>query len=207
MQTSRGRVRGAAISDERTGGIDTRPRRNDPARAPGHRTTDHPFGNAGNANAAAPRHAEVLIDSLAFARSIPKLKEFLPVSNCIDDQINHVLNDPDESHLSGLPSALEAQCQVQLDLMKAKPSTSLLSFILQLLVLGGVAAWLLNRFLKQTPMTSEEKAGQRYFFMFTAPCIAGLLLFTIWPLLLSFWWAQTDYNMVDIPHLRRVGAI
>ncbi len=147
-----------------------------------------------------PKHADVLIESLAFARSVPKLKEFGPVSNCINDRINHALNDPDDSHLAELPAVLEAQCQMQLDLMKTKPSANPLFFILQLLFLGGGAFWFLKRFWTQTGMTPEEHAGQKYFFIFTAPCIAGLCLFTIWPLLLSFWWAQTDYNMVDTPH-------
>jgi|GEM_PF-17952 len=146
-----------------------------------------------------PLHAEVLIDSLAFAQSIPKLKEFGPVSTVINDQINHVLNDPDNSSLAVLPAQLESVSRLQLDLQKTKPAANPLFFFGQIILLAGAAFWCLRRLWRRMKETAEERAGQKYFFLFAAPCIVGLSIFTIWPLLLSFWWAQTDYNLVDPP--------
>jgi multiple sugar transport system permease protein len=147
-----------------------------------------------------PKHASVLVDSLSFARSVPKLATFNPMWTCINDGISHALNDPDDSHLAALPAQLGEECQLRLDVLKAKPSGNPVFFLLQVVALGAAVAWFLRRYLRQTKMTVEEAAGQKYFFIFTAPCLAGLCLFTLWPLLLSFWWAQTDYNMVDPPH-------
>jgi multiple sugar transport system permease protein len=147
----------------------------------------------------APRHVEVLFDSLVFARSVPKLREFDPVWKALNNRINHVLNDPDDSHLADLPPQLAADAQTQLDLMRTPATANPWYFVVQMVLMGGIALWLLQGTWRK-PASAEERAGQKYFFLFTAPCLVGLCLFTLWPLLLSFWWAQTDYNLVDTPH-------
>ena len=147
-----------------------------------------------------PKHAEVLVDCLAYAQPNPKLKDFAPVANCVRDGITHALNDPDRSHIAALPQSLGDQCQVLLDLGLAKKPTSLAFFAIQLIVLIALAAWFLHLYFKHNRNTAEENAGQKFFFLFTAPCLLGLLLFRLGPLVMCFWWAQTDYNMVDPSH-------
>jgi multiple sugar transport system permease protein len=149
-----------------------------------------------------PKHLRVLVDSLAFASGVPKLTIFPIVCQCIGDGIIHALNDPDAGPIARLPADLAAKCQVLMDLQKTPPRTSPLLFAGQVVILGAAAIWLFFR-LKRMKMTPEEAAGQKFFFLFTSPCIVGLCLFVLWPLLLSYWWAQTDYNMMDAP--RYVG--
>ena len=150
-----------------------------------------------------PRHIEAIIDSLSFARSVPKLKAFTELWTTVNIGLLHMLNDPDDSHIKDLPAQLGAECRQRMVNLEAKAPANPVSFFLQLVLMGAGAAWFLIHYLTRTKMSAEEKAAQKYFFLFTAPCIAGLCFLTVGPLLLSFWWAQTDYNMMDPP--RYVG--
>jgi len=148
---------------------------------------------------ASPKHSEVIVDSVAFARSVPKLKTFLQISTTVTDGISHALKDPVREHIAGLPADLESRCMNELVVMEEKQRSNPWWFAVQLVIIATATALFLRRFLKRSRVMPEEKAGQRHFFIFTAPCILGLCLFTVGPLILSFWWSQTNYNLVDTP--------
>jgi len=150
-----------------------------------------------------PRHLEAIIDSVAFARSVPKLKAFTELWTTVNIGLLHMLNDPDPAPIKDLPAKLGAECRQRMENLEAKTPVNPLYFVLQLVLIGGAVAWWMNRYLTRTKMSAEEKHAQKYFFLFSAPCIVGLCLFTVGPLLLSFWWAQTDYDMMSPP--RYVG--
>lgn len=147
-----------------------------------------------------PKHTEAIFDSVAFARSVPKLRSFLLVATTVSGGIAHALNDPVREHIARLPEKLQDECEKELEAMRAKPRSNPAWFALQIAVLAVAGGWFLRRFFKRQAVLPDEKAGQRYFFLFTAPCIVGLCLFTLGPLILSFWWAQTNYNLVESPH-------
>ena len=146
-----------------------------------------------------PQHVEVVIDSLAYARGVPKLASFLTIYPSVEDDITHALRDPDSTPIATLPSRVGAQSQLLIDLSQKPPTVSRWWFVGQMAVVIGVLAWLVPRFFRQ-PVRAEEKSQQKYFFLFASPCLVGLGLFTLWPLVLSFWWSQTDYNMMDPAH-------
>jgi len=143
-----------------------------------------------------PKHPEVLVDTLDFAASVPKLRHFSPLAlSCINPQISHALNDPDRSHLADLPKRLESLSQNYLQTLGEKPRRNPLFFALQMGLLAIPAVWLLTRFLRRH--RPADRQTTRHFFAFVAPCLAGMALFTVGPLGLSFWWAQTDYNLIN----------
>jgi len=158
---------------------------------------------AGPPETRTPKHIEAIIDSLSFARSVPKLKAFTELWSTVNTGLNRALSDPDSSHFSEIPAQLEIECQMRIKNLENKTPTSPWLFVAQFIVLGGVGAWFLTKYLTRSKMSAEELFAQKYFFWFTSPCIVGLCLFTVGPLLLSFWWAQTDYDMIEAP--RYVG--
>ncbi|MGB8352257.1 MAG: extracellular solute-binding protein [Chthoniobacteraceae bacterium] len=149
----------------------------------------------------APRHPEVLVDSLSFASSLPKLVDSNVLAlNCITPAITQALRNPDRSSLAGLPQRMESEARDFLATLRQKPRANPASFVAQVLVLGGILVWLVARFLKRSPHIYGEAHSKKYFFMFAAPCLVSLCVFTLCPLAMSFWWAQTDFNLVEPAH-------
>lgn len=147
---------------------------------------------------APPKHIDVLIDSLAFASSVPKLRFFAPLAqSCIQPLIIGAVTDPDRGKLAGLPAEMDFQARNYLKTLEEKPRENPVLFLVQAGVIALVAGWFLVRFLWRTPVTADEwRAGKR-FFLFAAPCLLGMAVFVIGPLGISFWWAQTDYDLVS----------
>ena len=46
-------------------------------------------------------------------------------------------------------------------------------------------------------MTKVEKHQEKHFFIFIAPWLAGLLIFSVYPIVASLWYSFTDYNVVN----------
>ncbi|CAN5820809.1 hypothetical protein BH09VER1_BH09VER1_47060 [soil metagenome] len=146
----------------------------------------------------APRHPEVLIDTLTFASSVPKLRDFAPLAiGCITPEISRALNDPNREHLQSVPANLEALSRNYLGTLGRKSGGNPLFFAAQILLLVLIGGWLLLRYLRNSPPTEGSRRATRCFFAFSAPCLLGMALFTLGPLVLSFWWAQTDYDLVN----------
>ncbi len=145
-----------------------------------------------------PRHPEVLIDTLAFASSVPKLRNFPPLAmSCINPEISRAMNDPDRSRLEAMPANLERLSRNYLRALDEKPRSNPWFFALQLLALGAAGGWLVTGFIRRSAPSPGGWRTTAAFLSFSAPCLVGMAVFTLAPLLFSFWWAQTDYDLVN----------
>ncbi len=148
-----------------------------------------------------PKHPEVLVDSLAYASSLPKLPNAsLLALNCLTPLVTKALANPDRASLAAVPQTMQQEAESYLQTLNEKPHSNPIFFVAQALALGLLSIWWVRRFFRKTPVVYAEARSRKYFFMFAAPCFLAMAFFTVGPMLLSFWWAQTDFNLVDPAH-------
>ena len=151
-----------------------------------------------------PRHIEILPQTLEIAASVPKLRFFLPLAqSCLNPLMSAALRNPNRDALADLPVQLDVAARNYLRTLEEKPPANRSQFFVQSVLAALAGLGLLWWYFRRTPVRPRERTMQRLFLLFASPCVVGLLLLSIWPLLLSFWWAQTDYNLTGVP--RYVG--
>lgn len=153
----------------------------------------------------APRNREAVIQTLSFARSVPKHEHFLPISQAVSRDFQRLVSDPDPSGLDTAHKQLEHSARAVLTSFGEPPSTPWWWVAIEVVVLAGLllvgGRWLLRQ--QAAALADRPRRSTAHLFLFIAPWIVGAALLFLGPMLVSFFWSHTRYNIVD--RLRFVG--
>jgi multiple sugar transport system permease protein len=151
----------------------------------------------------APLHRQALIDTLSFARSTPKHPDFVPLAlGYAGPIVQSVLADPDPARLAHVNDVLERNCSGYAQTIAKKETASKGWFVLEIVILIAasiVAVRLFNPRRARRSLPQHSRGSEKYFFAFISPWIVGLSSLVVGPLIISFYWSHTDYNIVDPP--------
>ncbi len=152
-----------------------------------------------------PRHREALTETLTFARSVPKHKDFIAIAqNAAIPLIQQAMDNPDPAGLGDIHTRMEASTRGFIATLGRKKEAAKGWFYAELFALGALAGGALlaaqrraGRQARRAASPGRRAGANRYFFAFTAPFLVGISLLYLGPLVTSFYWAHTDYSIVE----------
>jgi len=150
-----------------------------------------------------PRHREALIETLTFARSVPKHKDFSALAiGYVGPLIQRAMDNPDPAGYRTINQGLERNCRGYIATLGEKPTVSKRWFAVEVLVIVvglGLVVWL-TAFRRPAGLPLVRPAGvEKYFGLFISPWLAGLVLFVLGPMAISYYWSHAEYNVLDPP--------
>jgi len=150
---------------------------------------------------AEPAHRDALIDTLAFARSTPKDKNFSPLAlNYVNPLLQRALANPDDSDIPAIVAQMQNDCDGYIATANQKPRANVVYFIIEIAFAVAAAVLTIFWLVRRSKSAASTRDGvNRYFIAFISPWIAGMALIVLAPMALSLYWSNTDYNIVDPP--------
>lgn len=150
-----------------------------------------------------PRNREALLETLTFARSVPKQKSFRPIAmGIVNPLIQAAVLDPNPASIDNIHTRLQRDCTGFLETMREQPTATVKAGSLAwgaaaIVVVLGTLIFLRRR---SAGVYERPRAGtEKRFYLFISPWIVGTLLLTVGPMITSLYWSLTSYDLTSAP--------